>query len=214
MAAQEKPNADQQVAFLRRVPLLRHFDDRLLGVLAGIMTLQRLAAGALLCTQGEPGTACFIIGNGTVEVLAGEGKGGQVLCTLGPGHVVGEVALIDGGKRSATVRCREDVVVFVLQREDFDRLLSAGNHASIRLLDNIARALAQRVRVVNQRYADIFSNTGETLAKLSERLRALQASVETGNAMAIEDEDPIAEDEQADLLKLVGYTDRAVPRGG
>ncbi len=199
-----QPAAEVKIAFLRRVPLLRGFDERLLGLLAGIMDLRRVPAGSILCEEGGPGDACFVIGHGKVEVVTGHGADERKLCVLGPGHAVGEVALIDGKKRSATVRCLTDVSVFALRRLDFDQLLGAGNHASMQLLDNVAQALAQRVRVANERFADIFSHAGETMTALTRQLEELRGTLEQGGGGEVESSD--------DLLELVGY--QAGPASG
>lgn len=196
----KQPSIEQKVAFLRRVPLFRGIDDKLLGVLAGIMALERRPAGNELCKQGGPGDACFIVGHGQVEVVARDGEGERLLSTLGPGQTVGEVALVDGKKRSATVRCKTDASIFFLRRADFDQLLLAGNPASQRLLDNIAQTLAQRVRVVNERFGEIFSRAGDTISELGRRLEALQASLEVEEGEG-----------QEDLLALVGYSGDKVP---
>jgi CRP/FNR family transcriptional regulator, cyclic AMP receptor protein len=194
-----QPSVEQKVAFLRKVPLFYGIDDKLLGVLAGIMRLDRLAAATELCREGGPGDGCFVVGHGQVEVIAADGR---VLSTLGVGHTVGEVALIDGKKRSATVRCKTDASIFFLRRDDFEQLLAGGNPASMRLLDNIARSLASRVRVVNEKFADIFSRAGETMHELSRRLFALQSEME-GEGESGGDTD--------DLLKLMGYSGKGIP---
>lgn len=194
---------ERQVQFLSRVPLLHGFDRPLLELLAGIMSLTRVQAGENLCHEGGPGDACFIIGNGRVEVLSGHGGKEKRLCELGPGHCVGEVALIDGKRRSATVRCVTDISLFTLQRDDFERLWHAGNRASMRLLDNIATNLAGRVRQVNESYASIFSQAGETIASLSEHLALLQAAMQGS-----EEEDAAAD---VDLLAIVNYQGGKVP---
>jgi CRP/FNR family transcriptional regulator, cyclic AMP receptor protein len=203
MAELAQPSIEQKVAFLRRVPLFYGIEDKLLAVLAGVMRLERIAAGTRLCQEGGPGDACFIVGHGSVEILAKDGAGERVLSALGVGHTVGEVALVDGKKRSASVRCAVDSSIFFLRREDFEQLFSSGNPASMRLLDNIARSLAARVRAVNQKFADVFSRAGDTMQELSARLKVVQAQ-----ALGEGDGDGEADD---DLLSLVGYSGKGVP---
>ena len=203
----QRPPLETCVAFLQRVPLFSGIDDKLLGILAQIMTLSLEPEGTLLCEEGAPGDSCFVIGHGRVEIFTGPAIKREVLCELGAGAVVGEVALIDGKKRSASLLCLQPTSVFTLKREDFERLLHAGNRASQCLLENITRALAERVRVVNGRYGEIFSRSGETIARLSAELRSLQGAAEGAGQMAI------SEDEASDaFLALVAYTQ--APTGG
>ncbi len=190
----------QKVGFLKRVPLFAGIEDSLLGILAEIMSLESQPAGTYLCKQGGPGDACFIVGHGKVDVLIGEGEEEKKLATLSAGNVVGEVALIDGKKRSASVRAQTQVTVFTLSRDDFDRLMMAGNKASLQLLDNIAKDLVSRVRKVNDRFGELFSNPDDTIATLTTKLEALRA--ESESTMDI---DEGTADEMENLMKLVGY---------
>ena len=159
------------------------------------MPVNRVAAGQYLCKEGGPGNACFIVAKGQIDILAKTNDDKETkLCTLGPGQVIGEVALLDGKKRSASARSSGESAVFVLQRDDFDRLLQAGNRASMKLLDNIVGSLAYRVRIVDNRYVEIFSKPGDTIAKLNKDVAELKATVEAGD---LSDPD--------ELLQLVGY---------
>ena len=130
---------EQQAEFLKRVPLFHGIETELIESLTGIMTIRQFSVGSFLCHKDEPGNACFIIGKGQVNVLT-QSEGGEKLCSLGPGHVIGEVALLDGQARSASLQAKEDVTAFVLIREDFSRLLTAQNQGCMRLLDNIVQA--------------------------------------------------------------------------
>ena len=192
---------DRQTEFLKRVPLFHGIEPDLVSSLAGIMTIRQFPAGSFLCHKGEPGNATFILGKGQVDVLT-QSKNGEILCTLGPGHVIGEVALLDGQPRSASLQAKEDVTAFVLMRGDFSRLLSAQNKGCMRLLDNIVQAIAMRVRVVNDQYIDMFSQPGETIQKLKEQMRSIQSIAAGGNQPSGDTED---------LLKNFGYISKGVP---
>lgn len=193
---------EKQVQFLKHVQLMKGLGDGMIAVLAAAMQMKKKHDGELLCEEGGPGNACFILASGAAEVFTGKAPNEQVICTLKYTSVVGEVALIDGKKRSASVRCKGDVTYFVLMRDEFERMIGSANPAGLRLLDNVTRTLAARVRSVNQRYADIFSHAGETMAQLaemSEKMRSLKASVES---------DGEGEASGEDLMKMLGYKGR------
>ena len=121
---------------------------------------------------------------------------------MGPGHAIGEIALIDGNPRSASARATENVIIFSLKRENFLELVNQGNHAGYKLLQNLVSVLSDRVRQVGDRYVDIFSKPGDTIAELNQRmgqLQDLQAMV-AGSG-----------DAKKDLLELVGYTGHLAP---
>jgi CRP/FNR family transcriptional regulator len=85
---------------LRRVPLFGAVSERDLESVARKMSEREVPAGTEVTTEGESGVGFFVIEEGTAEVEVG----GEVVRSLGPGDYFGEVALIDNGPRSATVR--------------------------------------------------------------------------------------------------------------
>ena len=193
---------DKKAAFLAQVPLIRGLDIKLVTILADIMLVHKIAPGQYLCRSGGPGDACYIVGRGQIEILADHDDEERLLATLGPGHAVGEISLLDGKPRSASVRAKTECIIFALKRDDFDQLLNGGNPAGMKLLDNMVQELAQRVRIVDNRYIDIYSKPGDTIAELNQRreqLRELQATVEGA---------PQSDD---DLMKMIGYTGHLVP---
>lgn len=83
----------------------------------------RFAAGHEIIRQGEPGSRFYMISSGKVEVVRRTGTDEQVLNTLGPGQYFGEVALLKGSGRNATVRAVEDTTVLSIARKDFTALV-------------------------------------------------------------------------------------------
>lgn len=92
----------------------------------------------MLSTEGTAGLECFVIADGTARVTIGGKKVGEV----GPGECVGEMALLDGGPRSATVTAESPMNVYALPVSEFRSLL----RASPAILGKIATSLAQRLR--------------------------------------------------------------------
>ena len=81
----------------------------------------RLRAGEHLFREGDPAGSVFIVAAGRLDVVMGD----EVLRVLGPGDVVGELALLAESPRSASVRARRDSRVLEVRREDFDALLAS-----------------------------------------------------------------------------------------
>lgn len=96
-----------------------------------------LPPGEELMAQGAPGDALFILLEGHAEVLVDD----EVVADLGPGHHVGELALLDGAPRSATVRTTTPCVVAVLGRRMFRTLLAELPDLSGQLLAALAGEL-------------------------------------------------------------------------
>lgn len=123
----------QRLALVETVPLfstMRKKDLRALAKLAKPMTLE---AYTRLVTQGEKGDACFVLIDGTAAVH----RNGRKIAELGPGSVIGEMALLDGHERSATVTMLGRGEVLRIQKKGFDRLLASS--------PDVSRALMQRM---------------------------------------------------------------------
>ncbi len=107
-------------------------------------------AGDVLTTQGEPGGELYVICDGFVEVLRSETASDpspRAVVNLGQGQIVGEMALVDLGPRSATVRTiSEKTVVQVIQRDDFERLCDENYHLGYIVMRNIAIDLSFKLR--------------------------------------------------------------------
>lgn len=98
--------------------------------------------GTVLCREGTPGDALFMIVDGEADIL----KGTQRLAVLGPGEMFGEMALLTGEERSATVMARTPMELYELDRGDFDAMLTRSPH----LASGLSRILARRLRETTQ----------------------------------------------------------------
>jgi predicted acylesterase/phospholipase RssA/CRP-like cAMP-binding protein len=103
----------------------------------------RLSAGEWLFRQGDEGDALYIVEHGRVEVVA-EPPGEEACVTreLGPGGMVGELALISGVPHSASLRARRDSTLLQLQRSRFESVLRASPAFSRALLRQLAHQLS------------------------------------------------------------------------
>jgi CRP-like cAMP-binding protein len=105
-----------------------------------------LPAGATLFTRGDLATAAYVIVSGGLEVLSGSGA---VLVTLGPGEVVGEIALIDHQPRSATAVTTTATALLCLDRETLRGRCAQGDPAAYGILRALTTHMAARIRVTN-----------------------------------------------------------------
>ena len=89
------------------------------------MTQERHTAGTALIRQGEVGDKFYLIRRGQCEVSIADGQSQRVVNTLGEGDFFGEIALLTGGQRSATVVTTEVTEVYTLGKADFDAAVEA-----------------------------------------------------------------------------------------
>ena len=119
--------------------------------------------GASLMRQGQPADSAFILESGSVDVVTRLPGGGEAgVATLGPGSVIGEMALLDSGQRSATVMAREPVGGYFLERDGFHMLLAQRNHAAFTIQARITRTLCARLRELNAKI--VASDAPESVA--------------------------------------------------
>jgi CRP-like cAMP-binding protein len=101
-------------ATLEAIPLFARMPEEERNRVAGVCSDVAVDAGTTLVTEGDFGHAMFVITEGTADVV----RDGEVLTTLGPGDVFGEIAVLSGGRRTATVVATSPMrVVTVLNRD-------------------------------------------------------------------------------------------------
>jgi CRP/FNR family cyclic AMP-dependent transcriptional regulator len=123
---------------LRAIPLFSGMSDRSIEIIADIVREASFPAGASLVREGEPGETFMVIREGTATV----DQGGRKLRDLGAGDFLGEIALVDGGPRTASVTAVEPVEALVIDRSGFSRLM---NEFPVIRFDLVS-ALTQRLR--------------------------------------------------------------------
>lgn len=119
----------------------------------------QLQTGDLLFVQDDVAEAVYILQSGELQVRANSPMGEDiVLAMLGPGTVVGELALIDGGPRSATVESLSNCAVYRLSRADFNNLKAQFRPAAYKVILNLAKTVDARRRQAERRIAEVFDD--------------------------------------------------------
>src|SRR3990172_2488820 len=97
------------LSIMKQVELFRGMNEEQLARVGSLSRKEVFAVGAVICRQGDPGDNVYIISKGQVEIVVSDGRGSSFPALyLGSGQVVGEVALIDEGPRSASVIAAEN----------------------------------------------------------------------------------------------------------
>jgi CRP/FNR family cyclic AMP-dependent transcriptional regulator len=111
------------------------------------MAALELKRGTVVYKEGEHGKSmCFVV-DGKVDVIKKDAKGAEcVVASLGKGQSVGEMALIDGMIRSATIRASTEATIVVLKRDSFEQLLQEHPVIGIKILKELARSLSASLR--------------------------------------------------------------------
>ena len=133
---------------MRAVELFRGLDDAQFKRLASIAQAETYRDGDIILSYDQPGDHLYLLGSGQVEVLLdAPGRGARPALYLGAGQIFGEIALLDQGTRSATVRAvLDDTVVYRLPREALLDLCRQDTGLGFLLMRNLALDLSFKLR--------------------------------------------------------------------
>jgi CRP-like cAMP-binding protein len=128
---------DAKVGALSRAPLFEGLSKKDLKELARLTEDLEMPAGTVLCKEGSLGYEFFVIVEGEVDVR----QKGKHIGTRGPGDFVGEIALIENVRRTATVTAKTPLRFFVLTRQSFWGLVDHHPQVERKILTTLARRL-------------------------------------------------------------------------
>jgi len=132
-------HSPQTLELLRLVPLFSGLSQRHLNAIAKVTDEVVVVAGKVLTRQGETGLELILIVDGTARVEAS----GKEIARRGSGGVIGEMALLDGRPRSATVIAATSMTLLVIERKAFDRLLETVPGLARKLLIELSSRLRE-----------------------------------------------------------------------
>ena len=142
---------DARIRHLQRVPLFSGFSERELRRVADLSRIVVVPAGAVVTQIGEPGDSFFVIIDGTVAVRTPVGVGSQ----MHPGDFFGEMSLLDGEPRSASIEAATELRLLIVDRSHFWQLLDETPD----LIRGMLTILSRRVRRLEQTVSAILHGT-------------------------------------------------------
>jgi signal transduction histidine kinase len=157
---------------LRDIYFFRGLTEEDLAKVAAVCREEHFKSGDMICREGSPADRFFIILEGAVEVWKDWGDPeADLLAVHGPGHLFGELALIDELPRSATVIAREPARLLSIGRRDFHEIIT--NNASVAL--SVMRSVSSMVRVSNETFVDSLRARNKALVKANRKLKSAQS---------------------------------------
>ncbi len=124
---------------LRKVPLFSGLSKKELELLARLLKEQKHPAGSTIVEDGQGGLGLYIIKEGAASVR----KKGRTLARLGPGDFFGEIAVLDGGPRTASVVADRDTVSLALVSWEAKPLLMENAGMTYKMLQEVIRRYRQ-----------------------------------------------------------------------
>ncbi|MCB0866514.1 MAG: Crp/Fnr family transcriptional regulator [Solirubrobacterales bacterium] len=188
---------------LARVPLLSGLEADELERIAQVAVPRSFAKGERVFHEGDESDACYVIREGEVRVTREHSDGRAIaLATLGPGEIVGEMAMLDGGVRSASVEALSDVELLALSAADMRGLLERNAEITTKLVI----ALAHRLRETNERISR------QSFQTVPSRVAGVLSQLVEGDSAEQGRDGVTIRMNQADLAQLAGTSRESVSR--
>ena len=135
---------DRRRASIERVPLFARLEAPQLDALAAATTTRRLAPREPLYHKGDAASQVYVVVSGRLKVTSTSASGDEmVLNVLDAGEVVGELPMLVGGQRTATVTALEPSELVVLDRREFLRFLREQPESAVTLLADVEVTLSR-----------------------------------------------------------------------
>jgi CRP-like cAMP-binding protein len=130
--------ADARAARLKAVPLFAHCTAKQIQFIMTQVEDMDFAAGRVLCKEGQSGGDFFLLIEGAADVT----RKGKRIAKMVPGDFFGEIAVVDGGPRTATVTTSEPAHCLVLGPRQFQNVV----HQNVDIAHSVMKALTLRLR--------------------------------------------------------------------
>ena len=188
--ARKKHTFREHIELLAKCGLLRHLPPEAIEEILPCVRSRHIHAGEIVFCAGDLPDALYIVSTGAVEVLdsaAGEnGRSGRPIAQLGKGDTFGEMALLSGSSRTATVRAVEETDLLAIGKSDFERLVASDHQ-----LSDVVQRLSHERAISNLRAGGLHPEIWTRVASRSlDRLSCDEASkflaeAATGSGLAI-----------------------------
>jgi CRP/FNR family transcriptional regulator len=157
------------VELLKSVALFADLGDAELERFSHVAVPRAYPAGTRVFHEGDSSDACYIVRDGSFRITREHSDGRAItLATLGPGEIFGELAMLDGDKRSASAEALTDGDVLALPAGDVRSLLARHPEIALKLVAGLVRRLrAANVRLSRQSFQTVPSRVAGILAQLS-----------------------------------------------
>jgi CRP/FNR family transcriptional regulator, cyclic AMP receptor protein len=137
--------------FLQEVAVFGALIGASLETVAGHLQRRVVPAGAAVFSRGERASELYIVEEGTVDLLVGDGRHGDpILGAVGRGGCLGESAFLEVQPHGVSARARTDTTLLVLRYRDLLSIHTADSQAFTLLVMNLAREVARRLRQANE----------------------------------------------------------------
>ncbi len=197
-------SGEDTIALLHHVPVFSALSPEELAKVAQVAVPRRFEAGEVVFKEGDEGSTCYVVRSGRARAVREHPDGRSItLAHFEPGDIFGEMAMLDGERRSATVESIERTEAIAILSGDMHRLLREYPDISVKLIAALGRRLREtNERLARQSFQTVQSRVATVLAEL----------VATARAGADDDGDVVITATQAELAQLAGSSRESASR--
>lgn len=165
--------------YLMYVPIFADLTEETIQKIASVGFSKKYAKDEVIFREDDQGTAMFVILTGKVKVVRTSGDGREVILTiLSQYDFFGEMALLDGLSRSASVLAAEDAELFIIHRDDFLNLLKQYPEISINLMQELTQRLrAADLKIKSLSLKDAEGKVATVLLQLAEEIGKIKHGI-------------------------------------
>jgi len=195
--AREAPG--NKLAVLRKHPIFCDLDPGAFDQLCRYAKHATLKRGASICSKGDPGNSLIAVVSGTVKISVSSPDGrSAILNLIGPGEIVGEVAVLDGQARTADVTANTNCEIFVIDRREFLPFVRSQPALAMKFIELLCARLRWTSDQVEQVILqDLPGRLASALIRLTEKHKLAQG----GRTIAIT---------QQEISEMVGMTRESI----
>jgi CRP-like cAMP-binding protein len=188
-----------KLAVLRKHPIFCDLDPGAFDQLCRYAKHATLKRGASICSKGDPGNSLIAVVSGTVKISVSSPDGrSAILNLIGPGEIVGEVAVLDGQARTADVTANTNCEIFVIDRREFLPFVRSQPELAMKFIELLCARLRWTSDQVEQVILqDLPGRLASALIRLTEKHKLAQG----GRTIAIT---------QQEISEMVGMTRESI----
>ncbi len=144
---------------LQAIPMFKELNKKDLSIVSKLINNRSYIAGECIFSQGDPGLGLYIIRTGEVTITRFTSNNEELLlATLLKGDFFGELALIDGGKRSASAIAKTDTKIAVIFKPDLDEFIDKYPLKGIKILKGVLQIITYRLRKMDDDFLSVKNN--------------------------------------------------------
>ena len=170
---------ENMITFLLTTPMFENLDPIEIREIIHIVETRKFAPGEVIFEEGSPGDAWYAVYRGEVEVMKESESNENRIRSLGEGACFGEIAVLDGSPRSATIRANTETTVLRIPQDQFLSLIEEEHLVAYKLIKQMALMLAAQHRENTEKLSRLLR--AEELPEVHDEIKSIVGKTSLGD---------------------------------